>query len=247
MKKALTYLILLGFRTIYDKSNFYLFLCIWFSRIISGSPGTAYEDIFFSATEGSNWKKLHNDHTGYFLSEELFLHQLNQNMTTDCYPNYEFISKRKLQVQYMVCTSNCSECQKNPIWCTHHVLTELVDFLYWTRNSMNNLLSLFGLIGARMSASDQKWPLQMTHLLWVTKKEWNFWWAPMMTSLYFITLTSWNHNLPMLTNVFWKSYGHPLRHGRSLATGRCISTFFKKISKSWNNFNSFPLHIEKNK
>ena len=34
-----------------------------------------------------------------------FLHQLTHNMTTDCSLNYKF-STRKLQVQYMLCTSN---------------------------------------------------------------------------------------------------------------------------------------------
>ena len=36
----------------------------------------------------------------------LFTCQLTHNMTTDCSMNYEF-STRKLQAQYMLCTSNC--------------------------------------------------------------------------------------------------------------------------------------------
>ena len=41
-----------------------------------------------------------------------FLHQLTQNMTTDCSFNYE-LSLRKLQVKYMLSTSNFSECHRN--------------------------------------------------------------------------------------------------------------------------------------
>ena len=39
-----------------------------------------------------------------------FLDQLTQNMTTDCLLHYNF-STRKLQVQYMLSISNCSDCQ----------------------------------------------------------------------------------------------------------------------------------------
>ena len=38
-----------------------------------------------------------------------------------------------------------------------------------------------------------------------------------------------------------------LNQGRSLATGRCIRTFFLKFSKSWNIPNSFLSYIGKNK
>ena len=50
----------------------------------------------------------------------------------------------------------CSECQnkKNVYTCT-----ELVVFLYWTLNLMNNLLSYCGLVGARIDASDRDLPV----------------------------------------------------------------------------------------
>ena len=41
----------------------------------------------------------------------LFLHQLTHNMTTDCSLNYEF-SRRKLQVQNMLCTQIVFECKQ---------------------------------------------------------------------------------------------------------------------------------------
>ena len=37
--------------------------------------------------------------------------------------------------------------------------TELVIFMYWTRNSMNNLLSYCGLVDARISASEKDLPV----------------------------------------------------------------------------------------
>ena len=62
----------------------------------------------------------------------LFLHQLTHKQL--------FI---ELRVQYMKITSsehvvyiNCSECQNKNNLCTQHVLS-----MYWTRNSMKNLLS----------------------------------------------------------------------------------------------------------
>ena len=36
-----------------------------------------------------------------------------------------------------------------------------------------------------------------------------------------------------------------VNQGQSLATARCISTFILKFYKSWNNSNSFLLHIKK--
>ena len=51
--------------------------------------------------------------------------------------------------------------------CSQHVLnmfstcSELAIFMYWSRNSMNNLLSYCGLVDARISASDKDLPLQI--------------------------------------------------------------------------------------
>ena len=36
-----------------------------------------------------------------------------------------------------------------------HTWSELVVFMYWTGKSMNNLLSYFGLVDPRISASDK--------------------------------------------------------------------------------------------
>ena len=40
--------------------------------------------------------------------------------------------------------------------------SELVIFMYWTRNSMNNLLSYFGLVDARIGASEKDLPVPWT-------------------------------------------------------------------------------------
>ena len=37
--------------------------------------------------------------------------------------------------------------------------SELGIFMYWTRNSMNNLLSYYGLVDARISASEKDLPV----------------------------------------------------------------------------------------
>ena len=55
------------------------------------------------------------------------------------------------------------------ITCSHDVLmmfspcSELGIFLYWTDNSMNNLLSYFGLVDAKIRASDIDLPVSMTN------------------------------------------------------------------------------------
>ena len=58
---------------------------------------------------------------------------------------------------------NCSEYQnKNKTICVQKMLStsfELGIFMYWTCNSMNNLLSYCGLVDTRISASKKDLPL----------------------------------------------------------------------------------------
>ena len=55
---------------------------------------------------------------------------------------------------------NCSECQnKNQF--VYTTCSELVFFLYWTHNSMNNMLSYCGLVDARISASGKDLPVRI--------------------------------------------------------------------------------------
>ena len=70
----------------------------------------------------------------------------------------------KLQAQHMLCMyiKLFWMSKQKQIWFTKHVITELVVFLYCTPNSSNNLSSYFGLIDARMSASDKNLPVITT-------------------------------------------------------------------------------------
>ena len=97
--------------------------------------------------------------TGKSLSEELILASTN--------PQYDKRLFIDLPVQYMKTTSsehvvyiNCSECQnKNKKQFVYTTCSELGIFMYWTCNSMNNLLSYCGLNAARISASEKDLPV----------------------------------------------------------------------------------------
>ena len=55
-----------------------------------------------------------------FCQKHSCLHQLTQTMTPDCLWNYKFCT-RKFQVQYMLRTSNCSECQNKKTFNVHNM------------------------------------------------------------------------------------------------------------------------------
>ena len=84
--------------------------------------------------------------TGKSLSEASILAPTNPQ-----YDNRLFI---KLRVQYKKTTSSVHVYTFFLFWHSEHNLyttcTELVVFMYWTRNSMNNLLSHCGLVDARI-------------------------------------------------------------------------------------------------
>jgi hypothetical protein len=86
-------------------------------------------------------------------SEALILASLN--------PQYDKRLFIELQVRYMKIASsehvvyiNCSECQNKKQF-VYTTCSELTSFMYWTRNSMNNLLSYCGLVDAKIRASDK--------------------------------------------------------------------------------------------
>ena len=96
--------------------------------------------------------------TGKSLSEAVIL----ASWTNPQYDKRLFI---ELEVQYMKITSsehlvytNCSEC-RNKKQFMYTTCSELVIFMYWTRNSMNNLLSYCGLVDVRISASEKDLPV----------------------------------------------------------------------------------------
>ena len=80
-------------------------------------------------------------------------------------PQYDEILLIELQVHYMKISSlehvvyiNCSECQsknEKKKQFLYTICSELAIFMYWTRNSMDNLLSKCGLVDARISASEK--------------------------------------------------------------------------------------------
>ena len=65
-------------------------------------------------------------------------------------------------LQNMLCTKIVLNVRNN--FCTQHVLPrfELGIFMYWTCNSMNNLSSYFGLVDAKIRASDKDLPVNHT-------------------------------------------------------------------------------------
>ena len=91
-----------------------------------------------------------------------FLPQLTHNMTTDCLLNYEF-SKGKFQAQNMLCRQIvfCFEIQNTFMYptCSWHILSLEFSCMYWSCNSMNNLLSYCGLVDARISATEKDLPV----------------------------------------------------------------------------------------
>ena len=82
-------------------------------------------------------------------------------------PQYDKRLFIELQVQYMKIASsehvvyiNCSECQNQFLYTTCSPLcSELGIFTYWTCNSMNNLSSYWGLVDAKIRASDKDLPV----------------------------------------------------------------------------------------
>ena len=109
--------------------------------------------------------------TGKSLSEALVF------ASTYPYPQYECDDKivqwitsslhknSKLRTcQEHVVYINFSECQnKNQFvytTCSRHVLSLEFSCMYWTRNSMNNLLSYCGSVDARIRASEKDLPVR---------------------------------------------------------------------------------------
>ena len=50
--------------------------------------------------------------------------------------------------------------------------SELGIFMYWTFNSMNNLLSYYGLVDARISASEKDLPLYELYFFYIRIVDW---------------------------------------------------------------------------
>ena len=92
----------------------------------------------------------------------LFLHQFTQNITKDCSLNYKLsMYMRTASSEHVVYINNRYQMsvqkQKQFVYTT---CSELVVSMYWTRNSMNNLLSYCGLVDASTSASEKDLPVK---------------------------------------------------------------------------------------
>ena len=89
------------------------------------------------------WTSHFSNSTGKSLSEALILAATN--------PQYVKRLFMELRVQYMKTTSS-----EQVVYIT---CSEFVVFMYWTCNSMNNLLTYCGLVAARISASEKDLPV----------------------------------------------------------------------------------------
>ena len=63
---------------------------------------------------------------------------------------------------------NCFECQNKKQF-VYTTCSELAIFMYWTGNSMNNLLLYCGLFDAKIRASDIDLPVKVEILLFFPK------------------------------------------------------------------------------
>ena len=115
--------------------------------------------------------------TGNSFSEALILASTN--------PQYDKRLFIKLWDQYMKIPSSehvvytklfWMSKQKQTTICVHNM--ELRIFMYWTRNSMNNLSSYCGLVDAKIRASDKDLPLRLQNFCFSNQltalKVWDF-------------------------------------------------------------------------
>ena len=88
----------------------------------------------------------------------LFHEEFEKNVTTNYIITGKSLSEALLFAEHgenMLCTKIVLNVRNN--FCTQHVFPrfELGIFMYWTCNSMNNLLSYCGLVDAKIRASDK--------------------------------------------------------------------------------------------
>ena len=105
-----------------------------------------------------------------FCQKHKFLQQLTQNMTKDCSLNYEF-NTWKLQAKNMLCSQIifcfCIDNSDQFMYITCSNMFWAGSF--YVLNSMNNLLSYFGLVNVRINASEKDLPLHSS--IWELKKK----------------------------------------------------------------------------
>ena len=102
-----------------------------------------------------------------FFQKHLILLQLTQNMTKDC----SWSLQAQDMGEHVVCI-NCSEYQ-NKKQLVYTTCSELGNFMYWTVDSMNNLLSYCVLVDAKIRASDNYLPV----LFWFKLDKHSIFWC----------------------------------------------------------------------
>ena len=110
----------------------------------------------FQKEKEIGWLSLY---TGKSFSEALILASTNPQYDRRLFIELR-VSTWKLQAQNMLCTYINWFLFWHSEQFMYTICTELVVFMYWTRNSMNNLLSYCGLVDARISASEKDLPVK---------------------------------------------------------------------------------------
>ena len=113
---------------------------------------------------------------------------------------------------------NCSECHNKTNICVHKMFLTCSDlgiFMYWTRNSMNNLLSYCGLVDAKIRASDKDLPVKQlfgTDTMVLKWPNWEIIKTLSMQLLLIQLMKLWPFPFPMI----WQSvYGGPRYNKRN--------------------------------
>ena len=126
----------------------------------------------YTRARNSRVKRLHLESYKFLqvnlFQKHLFLHQLTHNMTKDFSENYMKItsSEHVVYINYFVFLF-CFVLTFRTI-CVHNMFwrcSKLAIFMYWTHNSMNNLLSYYGLVDEKIRASDKDLPLWVVYYL----------------------------------------------------------------------------------
>ena len=101
--------------------------------------------------------------TGKSFSEALILESVNPQYDDRLFIHFWIQYKKNTTSEHVV-YKHCFEDQnKNKKQCLYTTCSEVVFFLYWSQESMNNLSSYCGLTDSRMSASDTDLPV------WIAK------------------------------------------------------------------------------
>ena len=103
--------------------------------------------------------------TGKSFSEALILESVNPQYDDRLFIHFWIQYKKNTSWEHVV-YKHCFEDQ-NKKQCLYTTCSEVVFFLYWSQESMNNLSSYCGLIDWRMSASDTDLPVIALIFIWI--------------------------------------------------------------------------------